>query len=167
MIQPLKKRTSLSCLLNDGTDERDWRRDRSIVKALVLWKVSKSSFMRKLEFSSFLFCLLPHVLCPQCPSSSMMNASGRLGHRTQRTFLKRSSLWELPGVNNSRSRTRQAMIGRQTISPWAPFFSLSFLNLVLRDGIVMKGIPSPCIGWWTKRRDKDRFTIKEGSSFTS
>ena len=46
-----------------------------------------------------------------------------------------------------------------TISPWAPFFSLSFLNLVLRDGIVMKGIPSPCIGWWTKRRDKDRFTI--------
>ena len=50
-----------------------------------------------------------------------------------------------------------------TISPWAPFFSLSFLNLVLRDGIVMKGIPSPCIGWWTKRRDKDRFTINHAS----
>ena len=30
-------------------------------------------------------------------------ASGRLGHKTLRTLMKRSSLWELPGVGTSSS----------------------------------------------------------------
>ena len=105
-------------------------------------EVKKGNWRR--AFTSLSFFLVDARSC----LNIYKRRSGRLMNRSS-----------LPGVNNSRSRTRQAMIGRQTISPWAPFFSLSFLNLVLRDGIVMKGIPSPCIGWWTKRRDKDRFTI--------